>query len=1254
MQKNSHYLRRVRRFAFYSIAAGIVLLAVMMSVLRVVVSGAESWRMELQQLGAYYLERPVVIKALDARLDGLVPVLVLKNVHIMSANGEERLFSFHEGTLGLDIFGSLRRQTFIPAEFTIQGAEITVIRHKDKRFSLKGIELKNSEEATSDDRNSNEFIDWLFQRTNLNVSNSTIIWIDRFREQAALRLDNVAIHLHNDGEHHQLKASLKLPQTLGRKFEFALDAWGRTTMNPADWRGKFYLRGDGIHTRQSGMIPAVEGYKILGGMTDFTLWGEWDKGQLGQLSGDVTVYNMEIQHPEFPQNLNIKLLAGLFDYQLVKDGWKLDVNRFHYMDEQGSWPQTDISIRQHRRPSSEHTLTEVRADNFRLENISSLLQRTAILSKEQSAMLESIQPSGDIKNFSVRFSEDFELPDISLQARFSQLGFSSWKKIPGMRGLSGDIHGSSGQMILDVRSDYAVFDFPSLFRQPLKISALSGIFSIQRYEQGWQVSTSSLLVKNEDIETNTSVLIDIPDNEISPFMDLQVGFEKANAAQAWRYYPVGIMSSELVNWLDRGIVSGQIVAGGAVFHGRLGDFPFSENEGQLRVEFEARDARIDYLAGWPDVHDAHFNAVFTERGMDIQADTGKIFDSALSATTIKIENFLRANLRINGEVNGTVKDALAFLVESPIQPQAKSLLDSFHYHGSSRIKLDLSIPLNDEVEKTQPLAVKGDVDIRDAELLMLDDLIDIRAINGNIHFTENSQSASGIRAQIMGGKANIDIRTENNNDGGTIVVEATGNIDSHHLTHKFGLPAWAQINGITDWRGTLSIPRSSQTKTIPVLTIRSQLQAVKVNLPPPLGKRSDELREAILKVYFEDDKQTRLYGSLKNHVSGGLLLSKPGESESSSLKPLKAYVHFGAGEGRLPETESLRLSGSLPMFSLRPWVDALKQGSDEVTGSFVSLPLVFDMEALQLAPVADETDSESTTAPPMKLDVDQFPLIRGTIKKLSYDDVPIGRIELHTSRLKLRKGIRVDSLSLQSEDINMQANGEWVQWPGWESSTMTLKLDSPDLGKMLSSLGFSAIVQGGKTTIDGTLYWPNSPMGMRLSEIKSKLKYTVEDGSIVSVEPGAGRLLGLFSLAALPRRLILDFSDAFGDGLHFDSIEGELNIHDGSAFMENSVMKSPLAQITIEGRTGLVDRDFDQLITVKPQGGDALTAVAGGMIFGPQIGAAILLVQKIIGNELQDVTATRYTVTGSWDEPVITQLDKPHVDESPSLEGDEF
>ncbi len=1249
MQKKPHYLRRLRRFIFYSLATAVVFFAVLMSVLRMVVSEADSWRMDLQQLASRYLGRQVYIEALDARLDGVIPVLVLKNVHLMSANGRAELFSFKEAKLQLDILSSIETQSFVPGEFTIQGAEITVVRHKDKSFSFKGMKLKNPDQAVNDAAGSDEFIDWLLQRGDLKVQDSTVIWVDQSRAQPGLRLENVNIHLHNNAEHHQLKASLKLPEGLGRNFELALDVWGRADLKPSEWRGKLYLHGNGVHLARLGIMPVIRDYRLLGGVTDFELWGEWSQGRVKGFSGDLNAYNLRLQHPGMQQALTVKLLGGLFDYQRKDDGWRLDIKRFHFMDAQSNWPETNISIQRQSQASSNYSLTRIQADQFRLENVSSLLLHSGLLSKQQTQMLASMAPSADVENFQLRFSDNPDSSDIGLEGRFSQLGFHPWQDIPGVHGLNGNLSTEHKQIRLDLNSNYAVLNSPGLFREPLKISALSGVFNLQRYQQGWQISTDSLLVQNEDLETHSSLLLDIPDNAASPFMDLQVQVNNANVAHAYRYYPVGIMSSGLVNWLDRGLVAGRIVQAGIVFQGRLGDFPFRHNEGQFRVEFEAENALIDYFDGWPAVHDAHLHAVFTGLGMEIQADAGRILDSRLSSTSINIDDFRHSNLIITGEVNGSVKDALRFLVESPIQPQAKSLIDSFHYHGNSRIDLDLSIPLSKEVSKTRPQSIRGKLHLSDAEVLMLDDLIDITAINGSIDFTQKKLSASGIQARIMGGKASLDIHAGER--AGTTIVEAQGRIDSYHLAQKFGLPDSVPIKGVTDWQGSLSIPSRAQAKmTVPVLQIRSQLQGVEIKLPQPLGKTKDERRDTLLEIDFEHAGETKLYARSKGYVSGAVMLDR----NSTSLQPLKAYVHFGAGEGHLPDSPSLLVSGSLSMFSLTPWLDALGPSGHKDKRSLISLPMIFAMDSLQLAPVADKATPVAAKKPQPTLDADLFPLVQGSINKLSYDDVKIGRLAIKTSRLKFRKGIHLDSLSLKNPQLNMHASGEWVQWPNRDLSSMQVKLDSPDLGKMLSSLGFSAIFQGGKTTLEGSLHWPSSPMGVSLSKIESKLKYTIKDGSIISVEPGAGRLLGLFSLAALPRRLMLDFSDAFGKGLHFDSIDGEMNIHDGSVFMDNNLMKSPLAYISVSGRTGLVKRDFDQLITVRPRGGDALTAVAGGMLFGPQIGAAILLVQKILGNELQDVTAIRYKVSGTWEKPVITRLDKLKTAEEPSLDDDEF
>ncbi len=67
-------------------------------------------------------------------------------------------------------------------------------------------------------------------------------------------------------------------------------------------------------------------------------------------------------------------------------------------------------------------------------------------------------------------------------------------------------------------------------------------------------------------------------------------------------------------------------------------------------------------------------------------------------------------------------------------------------------------------------------------------------------------------------------------------------------------------------------------------------------------------------------------------------------------------------------------------------------------------------------------------------------------------------------------------------------------------------------------------------------------------------------------QTGAGRVLGLASVAALPRRLALDFSDLTDKGLAFDTVRGDFDLRDGNAYTENVLVKGPAAEIGLIGR----------------------------------------------------------------------------------------
>ena len=136
------------------------------------------------------------------------------------------------------------------------------------------------------------------------------------------------------------------------------------------------------------------------------------------------------------------------------------------------------------------------------------------------------------------------------------------------------------------------------------------------------------------------------------------------------------------------------------------------------------------------------------------------------------------------------------------------------------------------------------------------------------------------------------------------------------------------------------------------------------------------------------------------------------------------------------------------------------------------------------------------------------------------------------------------------------------------------------------------------------------------------------------MEPGAGKLLGLLSITALPRRLALDFSDVFASGLSFDRLSGDYVLRDGDAFTNNLTLDGPTAKAVVVGRTGLGARDYDQTAVVTASIGNTLP-VAGALAGGPAVGAAVWLLSKMFQKPLNDLSQGYYRITGSWDDPLI-------------------
>ena len=190
---------------------------------------------------------------------------------------------------------------------------------------------------------------------------------------------------------------------------------------------------------------------------------------------------------------------------------------------------------------------------------------------------------------------------------------------------------------------------------------------------------------------------------------------------------------------------------------------------------------------------------------------------------------------------------------------------------------------------------------------------------------------------------------------------------------------------------------------------------------------------------------------------------------------------------------------------------------------------------------------------------------------------------------------------------------------------------------MARALGLGGQLDGGKGLLQMGVGWPGSPDAMDLGRVQGNLSLELRDGRLLEIEPGAGRVLGLLSIAQLPRRLGLDFRDFFDKGFAFERIAGDVRIGGGQARTDNLRIKGPAADIRITGAADLRNQRFDQTVHVLPKTGGLLTA-AGALVAGP-IGAAVgAVANAVLDKPLQQASARTYRVTGPWTGPKVEVL----------------
>jgi uncharacterized protein YhdP len=306
--------------------------------------------------------------------------------------------------------------------------------------------------------------------------------------------------------------------------------------------------------------------------------------------------------------------------------------------------------------------------------------------------------------------------------------------------------------------------------------------------------------------------------------------------------------------------------------------------------------------------------------------------------------------------------------------------------------------------------------------------------------------------------------------------------------------------------------------------------------------------------------------------------------------------------------------------------------------------MTLEMERLIL-PGDDDLESDESTL----LDPRALPGILIQVKDFGIGNRRLGQLEADFE--KTNRGLEASNLVTTDATYTISGGAGWIVDAYEESGQRTFidaTLKSTNVQETFNRLDYEPGIIGDSMAIDLSVAWAGGPRKDFMSLITGDVSVNLGAGQLADVEPGAGRVFGLMSFTALPRRLALDFRDVFDTGFSFDRITGSFRLVNGQAFTCDLTVAGTSADVGIVGRTGLVTRDYNQSAIVSANVGNTLPVV-GGLIGGPQVAAALFVFSRIFRKPLKDVGQAYYSVDGSWEEPVIERTDSQRFVETSSL-----
>lgn len=844
----------------------------------VVLPNIDHYKHDIERLAAQAVGQPVVIDRIYASWKGLRPQLILGDVVMRDARGEQAL---HLPNVSATLSwwsvpaGGLR---FESLEFN--RPEVDVRREADGRLYAAGIYLD------LDKKGDGKTADWLLSQREVVVREGRITWTDMQRGSAPLQLENVTALMLNKWRRHQFAFKATPPAALAApldvRADFSHQAFSRIS-DLKQWKGELYaeLRKADLAAWKPYLPGTFDVKSASGGVR---AWLSIDHARPAGITADVALDNVVATLGNDLPQLDVAALRGRVAASEERAATlvatpgtppamtrTLELKDVSLRTRDGVELAPTTASARHVAAANQPTWTEVKASALDLKILSELATRLPLPTVQRDLLAEAALRGRVTKLVAEWRGPLSTAKDYKLKADLEGLGMEPLEarpavprsakalpmpalpNIPGFENLSGHVEAGAqgGSVALDAPGFKlampAWFDDEPMAFEQLKLNG------------SWSLAEPKLLaVKLDQLDlVQDGMKLKLSGSHVMPRgpgakglgqSDLNGSIDNFTINHIGRYLPKQT-PEHLHHWLTGALEDGTLHDTIVRLRGELAHFPFKDGspdkaKGEFRVAGRILDGQLNYDPGvfgkdgksplWPLAEKIRGTIVFDRARMEIKADTARTLGVALSNVKAVIPDLTvhGSLLEIDGNAAGAMQDFLKYVAVSPVLEWISHFTDETTANGNAKLALKLHLPLAQLMESK----VQGSLQLQGNDVVLWHDMPTVSGATGKIEFNEKGVNLNNLAGTLLGGPLSV---TGGSQKDGSIQVRIGGNMTVDGLRKQYPTAAMQRVathlGGGTKYAGLITA-RDHKFE----VAVDSTMQGASFDFPAPLKKAAGD------------------------------------------------------------------------------------------------------------------------------------------------------------------------------------------------------------------------------------------------------------------------------------------------------------------------------------------------------------------------------------------------------------------------------